>query len=108
MVLYSKNFQHHPGNAGYIIDVFFFFFFFFFSRDQLTKQKKNVTKNTPSCSLELLQLAIIIIIIIQLACTCAYNIDDLFHTGRIDRSVWKRSSILYAHTPDIYVAIRFT
>ena len=23
-------------------------------------------------------------IIIQLACTCAYNIDDLFHTGRID------------------------
>ena len=24
------------------------------------------------------------IIIFQLACTCAYNIDDLFHTGRID------------------------
>ena len=39
-------------------------------------------------------------IIIQLACKCAYNIDDLFHTGR--------SSILYESTPDIYVAIRFT
>ena len=23
-------------------------------------------------------------IIIQLACMCAYNVDDLFHTGRID------------------------
>ena len=37
-----------------LLNFFFFFFFFFFSRDQLTKQKKNVTKNPPSCSLEII------------------------------------------------------
>ena len=53
--------------------------------------------------------SLLVIIIIQLA--CAYNVDDLYHTGRIDPRGTKRSSILYARTiltPDIYVAIRFT
>ena len=38
-------------------------------------------KNPPSCSLELLQLAIIIVILLfnLHIRTCAYNIDDLFH-----------------------------
>ena len=34
--------------------IYLFKFFCFFSRDQLTMQKKNVTKTPPSCSLEII------------------------------------------------------
>ena len=63
------------------------FFFFFFSRDQLTKQKKKMSQITHLAAVFDCRTIIVgyyITIIIQLACTCAYNIDDLFHTGRID------------------------
>ena len=61
--------------------------FFFFSRDKA--EKKNITKKTHTPHLAaVFDCRTIIVgyynynnIIIQLA--CAYNIDDLYHTGRI-------------------------
>ena len=63
-----------------------FRFFFFQGTNKLYKQEKNVTKK-PHLAAVFDCRTIIVgyynnIIIIQLP--CAYNIDDLFHTGRID------------------------
>ena len=48
------------------------------------------------------------IIIIQLACTCAYYIDDLFHTGRIDPPRMEKVVYIVCAYTGYYVAIRFT
>ena len=92
------------------IYAFITFFFFFFSRDQLTKQKKmsQITHLAAVFDCRTIIVGYYNNIIIQLACTCAYNIDDLSIPGGSIRPVWKRLSILYERTPDIYVAIRFT
>ena len=63
-----------------------FFFFFFFSRDQLSRKK--MSQKTHLAAVFYCRTIIVgyynNIIIIQLACTYAYNIDDLFLTGRIN------------------------
>ena len=62
------------------------FFFYLVTRDQLTKQKKKLSQETHLAAVFDCRTVIVgyynVIIIIQLA--CAYNVDDLYHTGRID------------------------
>ena len=84
---------------------------YFFSRDQLTKQKKNVTKTHLVAFFDCRSIIFgYYNVIIQLG--CAYNTDDFYHTERIDPpGMEKVVYIVCAYikrTPDICVAIRFT
>ena len=74
---------HRAPNIIYLFKLFLLFYLVSnFSRDQLTKQKKKSHKKPHLAAVFDIRT---IIVTIQLALySCAYNIDDLYHTGRID------------------------
>ena len=61
-----------------------FKFFFFFKGPTKQKKMSQITHLAAVFDYRTIIVGYYNNIIIQLACTCAYNIDDLFHTRRID------------------------
>ena len=62
-----------------------FFFFYLVTRDQLSRKKMSqITHLAAVFDCRTIIVGYYNNIIIQLACTCAYNIDVLFYTGQID------------------------